>query len=800
MRFPLLYFGWLQKGNPTGKVDRFPELRNHFETSVPGIYCIGDLTGVPLIKLAAESGFDLIERFQSDTGFQAQRKAGGNEDVYDFVIAGAGPAGVAAAIRAKELGYRFLLLESSRVFNTVVNYPKSKPIYVTPPDTPFRSALSFTDGTKESLLSEISARAQAASLPIREGEMVMQIVQEGKTFAVQTGKARYRALRVVVAIGKTGNARMLGVPGEKLPKVLTRLIDPAHHADQDVLVVGGGDSALEAANALAMEGNRVTLSYRKPTLSRPKERNVAAFDELVGKGKITPLFKSQVKEITANHVTLKTEDGEKTIPNQAVYGLIGTEIPIQFFQRSRIRMEGEKTIADRMMFLALLLFSSVLYFGKSVPVTEAGSLSEFLRIPFSLHSFTWGTAIKVVLAWASFIGMIGSGIFLLGHIVRGRARYFSGPWVSFKTAYYGAIFLLFAYIYLSYNLSGSILLGWVPWKWYSAAYSLTILVFGLRRIQVNPTGYIKRQTWTLILIQIIPLFLLPVVIFPWMGEKGLLGTWITQHIFPNGSYWRSFGLILAWPLSIHNLALNQAIPFWLVFSIVQTFLIIPYIVYKWGKGSYCGWICSCGALAETLGDEYRTKAPHGPMAKKWDNAGQVVLWFAVLVTLMAIANTWFGLSIPGREGMREAYALVVDIVFAGVLGVGVYFFMSGRVWCRFFCPLAALMHIYARFSVYRIFSNKKRCISCNICTKVCHMGIDVMGHASKGIPMNDVECVRCSACVVNCPMDVLTFGRIETPDLDNIRCKDEHYPLTEGWQSGLPEERIGKLLEERGQG
>jgi polyferredoxin len=129
----------------------------------------------------------------------------------------------------------------------------------------------------------------------------------------------------------------------------------------------------------------------------------------------------------------------------------------------------------------------------------------------------------------------------------------------------------------------------------------------------------------------------------------------------------------------------------------------------------------------------------------------------------------------------------VDVLFAGLLGLGVYFFFSGRVWCRFACPLAALMHIFARFTRYRIFADKKKCISCNICTSVCHMGIDVMNFANKGIPMNDVECVRCSACVVNCPMDVLTFGSLPSPDPGNTSSAkvDQFIVPKSAWHSGL---------------
>ncbi|MCK5088108.1 MAG: 4Fe-4S binding protein, partial [Melioribacteraceae bacterium] len=261
------------------------------------------------------------------------------------------------------------------------------------------------------------------------------------------------------------------------------------------------------------------------------------------------------------------------------------------------------------------------------------------------------------------------------------------------------------------------------------------------------------------------------------------------------SYWRSYGFILAWPLFLSNLYSSSLTAFWLVFSLLQTFVFIPFIVYRWGKGAYCGWICSCGALAETLGDEYRTLAPHGPNAKKWENIGQWILLAAFIVTGLKIVSVLYNFNIPiinenvsfAADFLHKFYYIGIDVIFAGVLGVGVYFFLSGRVWCRFGCPLAAWMHIVNRFSRYRIFAEKKKCISCNICTKVCHMGIDVMNFANKGIPMNDVECVRCSACVVNCPTQVLSFGSLPKADPDNKLYKNIQLPVleTNDWRSGM---------------
>jgi polyferredoxin len=255
-----------------------------------------------------------------------------------------------------------------------------------------------------------------------------------------------------------------------------------------------------------------------------------------------------------------------------------------------------------------------------------------------------------------------------------------------------------------------------------------------------------------------------------MGHNGIfdagVGQWIGDSFFPDGSYWRAFGIILAWPLFIWNVFTDQPVWGWLILSLIQTFVIIPWLVRRWGKGAYCGWVCSCGALAETLGDTHRHKMPHGPFWNRLNMVGQVVLALVFILFFLRVIGWIFPGSFAGAlyEGLLSKYPVVnykyiVDLWFAGILGVTFYFHFSGRIWCRFACPLAALMHIYARFSQFRIFSDKKKCISCNVCTSVCHQGIDVMNFANKGVPMEDPECVRCSACVQSCPTGVLNFGR-----------------------------------------
>lgn len=812
MNLAALYFKWLQKDNPVGTVDRFPELKNKFETSVPGLYCAGDLTGIPLIKLAAESGCELIDRLKEDRAFREARANRTDDDVYDLVIVGAGPAGVSACLRAAELGWKHVVIESSRRFNTIENFPAGKPIYVTP-QGPMQSDLVFTDGTKESLLEELRRDIEGKPLPIREGEMVKRIVKAASHFVIDSTRGQYKALRVIVAIGKTGNARQLGVPGERLPKVFTRLIDPGEHRGRDILVVGGGDSAVEAAIALAKTGNRVTLSYRQATLARPKQHNLEAFNALLADGVITPLFESTVEEVTGQEVRLSTPDGERTLPNDAVFALIGTEIPIRFFRRSKIRMERERNGRWWLGLATLVSFFTMLYFGKAGRAIDLfdgrglfGAVGAYftaplkLRLPWGLAGHAWYESANFLLGWIGSVAFLVTGLILLVDVFRRREEYFSTTWGIVKHGYFIAVGVFFFIVYVGSELGRNA--GWVavPTFWYSLLYTTTIILFGARRIRKTPTLYIIAQTSTLMFVQTFFLFLLPFVLY----ENVLARVFdpadpVMTNLFPSGK-WSSFAFVLFWPLNINEFG-NSA--FWSWFPLVQTFGLLFLIVYLWGKGAYCGWICSCGAMAETLGDDYRALAPHGERAKRMDNIGQVVLWAAVLCALLYVPYKLFHKANPAEYAIPvvsttlwHGYKLVIDVFFAGVLGLGVYFFFGGRIWCRYGCPLAALMHVYTRFSPYRIMSNKKRCISCNICTKVCHMGIDVMGFANKGIPMNDVECVRCSACIVNCPMQVLTFGSVAKSDPANVAYQKHYVPLQRDWRAGLRAGDLAAILAE----
>ncbi len=820
------YFTWLQNNVPTGEVEKYPETNLNGETSVKGIYIIGDLTGIPLLKLAAESGKKIIDFFDKNEDFLRSRQNKKDSEIYDLIIVGAGPAGISAGIEASKKNYSCLILEASKKFNTIINFPKAKPIIATPDNYVQKSALIINNGYKESLLDELYEQLNNFNLPLMEGLTVNKIQKEKDYLSVITNEKIYKSLRVILAIGKTGNSRMLNVPGEDIPKVFNRLIDPDEAHSQDVLIVGGGDSALETAIAVTPSAKSVSISYRKQSFARPKEKNAENLDALVNEGKIKLFMESTVREIKENSVLLLTKEGEKEIPNTMVYSMIGKELPTAFFKRSGIKMEGEKSLTVKLQFALLVLVAGVIYFGKSSELLYAQLLgklnswgdvftnilttsfwAKFVLMPVSIIKLLFSPEIRIwnvgdyinaFLAFFSLLGVIVLGAYLLFKFFKDNGSELKFDWRTFKYFYFITLAAFFAVVFFGERYFGVLVLGKPQSFWYTGLYSITILIFGLRRIKMKPTKYIKLQTWSLITIQALPLFIFPEIIFPYLGNSGAFGSqngFILSQVFPGGSYWRSYGFILAWPLFISNFYNSSVTTFWLVFGFVQTFVFIPYIVYRWGKGAYCGWICSCGALAETLGDDYRTLAPHGPKAKKMENIGQWVLVAAFIVTGLKLLSVLYDFNIPiinekvsySADFLNIIYHFSIDIIFAGVLGVGVYFFLSGRVWCRFGCPLAAWMHIVSRFSRYRIFADKKKCISCNICTKVCHMGIDVMSYANKGIPMNDVECVRCSACVVNCPTEVLSFGSLSKSDLKNEMYKKVKIPVlnSSDWRSGL---------------
>lgn len=731
------YTRWLHLRWPAGTVEKLPEVNPDGTTAVPGVRVVGDLTGVPLLKFAADSGARAAQAVAAELG--AER--GGDTGPADLAIVGGGVAGLAAALEAKKLGLRFVVFEANQPFATIANFPKAKPIFTYPTEFKPAGDLALSGDVKEDLLAELEAQRLSAGIEPHRARIEKLERRDGVIHLHHPDGQPFRARRVIVAIGRGGEHRKLGIPGEALAdKVFNRLHDPAEHAGKRVLVVGGGDSALEAAVALARAGASVTLSHRGDAFARAKPENAAALAAALAAAGVEIVFKSQLREITADSVRLQTGEGrERVLPNDVVFTLIGRAAPLDFFRRSGIPIQGETSTLGWLGVATLLFFCVFIYSWKSGGPTESWINPSAWADSLAAHTSDRST--------------------LLGTLA-----------VSLKSRSF----------------------------YYTLVYSSLILGFGLDRIRRRNTPYIKRQTWTLMIVQWLPLFILPEVILPWLGYNGAfssglgaaLGDGLFEKYIPAAdyaaaawpewghprAYWRAYGFILAWPLNVYNVFTDSPHWWWIAIGAVQTFVLIPWAVWRWGKGAYCGWICSCGALAETLGDRHRHKMPHGPRWNRLNFIGQVFLAaaFALLAVRVAgwlLPGSWadrsFHALLEGKDangalagGFFLSYKWFVDILFGGVIGVGFYFKYSGRVWCRFACPLAALMHIYARFSRFRIFAEKKKCISCNVCTSVCHQGIDVMAFANQGLPMEDPQCVRCSACVQSCPTGVLSFGQL----------------------------------------
>lgn len=334
---------------------RVPMVKEDFETNVQGVFIAGELSGMGLIKTAINEGrlaIDSIKRrleaagawspprFEhggAPTAHPAPELPGGG--VYDVVIAGAGPAGLSASLACVQHGLRYLTLEQGEVASTIRNYPRHKFLMAEPVDMPLYGSLYVSDGTKESLLKVWEAIVANTGVRIRVNERVEGIVRREDLLQVQSSGGCYLARHVVLAMGKRGVPRKLGVPGEELAKVAYRLIEADTYCGCDILVVGGGDSAIEAALALSKAGrNRVGLSYRGDSFDRARERNRAMLQEAERSGRIEVLRKSKVAEIRPDSVLLEMPGGAKAVPNQYVFVLIGGESPEAFLRKTGIEI------------------------------------------------------------------------------------------------------------------------------------------------------------------------------------------------------------------------------------------------------------------------------------------------------------------------------------------------------------------------------------------------------------------------------------------------------------------------------
>lgn len=321
-------------GTETRGVD-IPLLSPEFQTNVPGVYIAGELGGMGLIKNAIEQGRQAI----GHAAKQAAKLPGG-ANVLDVLIVGCGPAGIAASLGAMERKLKFRTIDQSTLGGTIAHFPRGKLVMTAPATLPLIGEVKFGEISKERLLAFWQDVLAKTGLQPQFEEQVTSVTKVGDAFDVVTEKGCYRTKTVLLAIGRRGSPRPLDVPGEELEKVVYRLIDPEQYAGRKVLVVGGGDSALEAAARVAEQpGTRVTLSYRGKNYARARAKNRDRVRKFVEDGRVTELLGSHVLRIEAASVAIEHHGETHSIPNDDVIICAGGLLPTKFLQDIGIAVE-----------------------------------------------------------------------------------------------------------------------------------------------------------------------------------------------------------------------------------------------------------------------------------------------------------------------------------------------------------------------------------------------------------------------------------------------------------------------------
>jgi thioredoxin reductase (NADPH) len=309
-----------------------PQLTPEHETTIPGMFIVGELGGLALIKNAVNQGRDCVDTIATRLKAQPIQPTAG---VHDIVIIGAGPAGISASLRAIENKLKYLTIERDEIGGTVAKYPRQKLVMTSPVEFPMYGKFKKMQLSKENLLAFWDMILNRSDFNVSTGEKVDDI-QKGpdRIFTIITATNQYRSRTVVLALGRAGEPRKLGVKGEDLPKVMYRLIEADHYINKKILVIGGGDSAVEAAMGLASQkGNQVTLSYRSERFSRIKERNTKRIEEFIKSRKLQVLFNSNPVEFKPESVILEVAGQQKELPNDFVWIFAGGTPPTAFLEK-----------------------------------------------------------------------------------------------------------------------------------------------------------------------------------------------------------------------------------------------------------------------------------------------------------------------------------------------------------------------------------------------------------------------------------------------------------------------------------
>ncbi len=725
-----------------------PQTNKNFESNVPGLYIIGDLAGAPVIKLAMEQGYNVIEHISTLPDAKSD-----NPEIYDLIVVGGGAAGLNSALMALEKGLKCIVLEKGKIANTIENFPEGKWVYAEPDDTPPKGKLWLDGSQKEDLINRWNQIVKDNNLDVRLMEPLDELKRLDNHFEVKTPKDTYKTKRIVLASGMRGNPRKLNVQGEEQEKVYHQLYSPRKYEGENIIVVGGGNSAIEAAITIC-DKNKVYLSYRKGEFSRIFKDNEQLLNERVSEGKIELVLNSNITEFGDSEVTLQINRGghdeTRKIPYDHAFVLIGADVPKQFLKSLGIKLENEwEGSFPRSIILSFITLIGLWLYGG--------------------HASLFGTDLSYI---PNFIGLL-IAVIPLALLIRFGINGDRYAWlgISFLICYtvYGVKVGKGAEFW-PYKKWGYELLSFLnrPWAfWYTVMYTGLMTIFGIQALKRwGLDRKDKYQIWRFISLlgfQWIFFFIIPEFLFQWAIKY----QWVGQQLATDPNFadqpWRAYGLVYAWPLFFYTFFYDPS-KIWVIWGVLLTFVIIPIFVIFNGK-RYCSWICGCGGLAETFGDRWRHLAPKGKTSIKWEWMITAILILAVVVTLIFLLRNTYQLLWEPAGISINIYRILVDVWLIGILPVTLYPFLGGKVWCRYWCPLAKLMHLESSiftklgFGKFKIKANNK-CIACDECSRNCLVGIDVMSYALKQNTLDNTtsSCIGCGICVTVCPMDVLSFG------------------------------------------
>ena len=740
-------------GSGSGSNER-PYLKNHNESNIPGFFIIGDLAGAVVIKHAMEQGFKVIEHISS----LLKKSDKQDPKLLDVLVIGGGAAGLNAALQASESGMQYLLLEKEVIANTIENFPEGKWVYAEPDKQPPKGKLWLDGSTKEDLIKRWHQIITENELKLHTNEPVIGCKKINGIFHVSTPKSTYLAKYVVLASGQRGNPKKLEVSGEDQEHVYHRLYSPRKYHNENILVVGGGNSAVEAAIILS-QSNNVTLSYRGTDFSRVFNDNKRKLQDSIQTNKLKTVLSSSITEFKKNQATLEIQKNnsieKQQLPFDHAFVLIGSDVPRDFLKSLGLKMENDwEGNLLRSIGLTVLGFFGAWLFG----VKQGGDFS----LPVDLSFIPTWTAVSIWLISLTLLtryGLKGDRFCWLG------ISFF--VWYSIYGVKVGKGEELWPYTNWGYEFLSFFDRPWA--FWYTVLFTTLMTIFGLQALKRWGIDHKDNyQIWRYICLlsfQWSFFFLIPEFLF----QTAVNHQWIGERLASDPTFaeqaWRSYGIIYAWPLFFYTFFYDPH-QVWVVWGVFLTFIIIPIFVLFQGK-RYCSWICGCGGLAETLGDRWRHLAPKGKNSVWWEWMNLAVLIFATLVTILVLIKDTYGLFSQGADIGIQIYRIYADVWLVGILPVTLYPFLGGKIWCRYWCPLAKLMELQAqlfsklKWARFKIIANEK-CIGCDECSRNCQVGIDVMNFALKQevLDNKNSSCIACGICVTTCPMDVLSFDKL----------------------------------------